>query len=248
MKKIFAAFCAIVLMPSFSAQAWIGGPFSNNTFLGETGADGVYEASATAINGIGLFRITVGNEFEGVNPGGVSATNTQPITGAGGVALPNAYSDVGSGNTVFGAYGSIWSNVWFYRGVSYRGNTLGTVNYSQGSVVAVGEAYSSKVVNPLNQENIDGEYAVSAGVRVVLQEPQFFPPQDLSPQSTISSSFKASLVGTGGLVSARSFSGTGRGRLAFADTTAQGSETPRNQAFKFTVFGTKISDSIFLGL
>jgi hypothetical protein len=59
-------------MPSFSAQARIGGPFSGNTYFPENGDDGVYEVAATATNRTGLYRIVVGNEFERVNPEGVN--------------------------------------------------------------------------------------------------------------------------------------------------------------------------------
>ena len=70
MKKLFALFCAICLMPSFSAHAWIGGPFSNNSFFGENGDDGVYEAvgfpTSGVSNGVGIFRWAVANNVVGI--------------------------------------------------------------------------------------------------------------------------------------------------------------------------------------
>ncbi len=138
MKKIFTVFCAICLMPTFSAQAWIGGPFSNNSFFGEDGDDGVYEAAASAFNGIGLYRIVVGNDFDGVNPKGVNASvpSQIPVPGINTVTVPG----ISSGNVVIGAYGSSFSNVWYYEGVFYAGVTLGTASSVMGTVNAFAEA------------------------------------------------------------------------------------------------------------
>lgn len=135
MKKIFALFCAVCLMPTFSAQAWIGGPFSNNSFFEPAGTDGVYEATATAMNGIGLYRFAVGNEFVGVNPQSVAATVPSQVVFQPGtiVTVPG----ISSGNVVIGAWGNGFTNIWYYRGVQYFGNTLGTVNAVSGSVVGM---------------------------------------------------------------------------------------------------------------
>jgi hypothetical protein len=46
---------------------------------------------------------------------------------------------VNSGNLVFGGFGQD-SNIWFFRGVSYTGQTNGTVNSVSGSVAAVATA------------------------------------------------------------------------------------------------------------
>jgi hypothetical protein len=243
MKKIFALFCAVCLMPSFSAQAWIGGPFSNNAFFGETGSDGIYEASASAVNGIGLFRIVVGNEFQGAGAQQVQNTGdaASTVTAAGNIGRPIGYTQIKSGNTVIGAVGSPWSNIWYFRGVSYFGRTLGTANFASGLVMGVGEAYSSDVVNPrvpVTQAGV-GAGAVPVGARL---------PQDLTPLSFLSSSFKAQIKASGQLIAARTFQGTGRGRLRFSDVSLQGRTTPRPQNFQFTVFGSKVSDNIFLGL
>jgi hypothetical protein len=143
MKKIFAAFCAIVLMPSFSAQAWVGGPFGNNSFSPVGGDDGVYEVVATARNGIGLYRIVVGNNFPGVNPTGVKASvpSEEPNTGTV-LTDPIIVPGINSGNVFFGGLGSSASNIWIFEGVTYFGNVTGTVNSAQGKAFGVGSAFS----------------------------------------------------------------------------------------------------------
>ncbi len=60
MKKAFAVFAAIILMPSLNAHAWVGGPWSGNN-ASPSGDDGVYEAVATATNGSGIYRWGVKN-------------------------------------------------------------------------------------------------------------------------------------------------------------------------------------------
>lgn len=136
MKQLFAIFCAFILLPMFSTQAWIGGPFSNNSFGGVGGDDGVYEASATAANGIGLYRFAVGNEFAGVNPGGVNASvpSQQAVNGFGfTITVPG----ISSGNTVIGAFGNGFTSIWYYEGVQYFGTTIGTVNSALNVVIGM---------------------------------------------------------------------------------------------------------------
>lgn len=142
MKKIFAAFCALVLMPSFSAQAWIGGPFSKNTYFEENGDDGIYEAVASTINGIGLYRFAVGNEFDGVNPQGVSTSlpSEQAVTGGTIILVPS----IGSGNVVIGALANQFTNVWYYEGIQYFGYTLGTVNSVLDQVIGMSDARDNR--------------------------------------------------------------------------------------------------------
>lgn len=135
MKKILAAFCALVLMPSFSAQAWIGGPFSNNSFSDVGGDDGVYEATASTVNGIGLYRFAVGNEFEGVNPQGVAASVPSSVVFEPGTVV--TVPGISSGNVIIGAWGNGFTNVWYYRGVQYFGVTLGSVNSASNSVIGM---------------------------------------------------------------------------------------------------------------
>ena len=60
MKKAFAVFSALILMPGLNAHAWVGGPWSNDSYQ-HNGDDGVYEAVATATNGIGIYRWGVSN-------------------------------------------------------------------------------------------------------------------------------------------------------------------------------------------
>jgi len=138
MKKLFAIFCAFFLSPMFSAQAWVGGPFSNNTFFGEQGDDGVYEAIATGPNALGIFRIVVGNNFAGVNPQAVQASspsNEVVSGGPGTTTVPRP--GVQSGNVVIGALGRSENHLWFYEGVSYLGVSIGTASSIVGIVAAV---------------------------------------------------------------------------------------------------------------
>ncbi len=132
MKKIFALFCAVCLMPGFSAQAWIGGPFSGNSFFQAEDNDGVYEATASTLNGIGIYRFAVGNNFDGVNSSSVNATVPSQITLGSGTIITQP--GISSGNVVIGAWGNGFTNVWYYQGVQYFGTTMGTVNSMSGRV------------------------------------------------------------------------------------------------------------------
>lgn len=145
MKKIFAAFCALVLMPSFSAQAWIGGPFSNNSYFGEDGDDGVYEAVAYPVggafaNGIGIFRWGVGNSTAFTDDATISVSSVVyddegNITGTFVNIRPIA------SNIYFGGTGQV-SHTWFLEGIAYRGNCDGIVNSGLGVVSCIGSASS----------------------------------------------------------------------------------------------------------
>lgn len=139
MKQLFAIFCALFLMPMVSAQAWVGGPFSNNTFFGEQGDDGVYEAVATGPNALGIYRIVVGNNFAGVNPQGVQASGPSSEA-AGQITTLIPRPGVSSGNVVIGALGRSENHLWFYEGVSYLGVSLGTASSVLGIVAGVGNA------------------------------------------------------------------------------------------------------------
>jgi hypothetical protein len=120
MKQIFALFCAIVLLPSYTSQAWVGGPFSNNSHFAQA-EDGVYEAIATGQGGVaavGIFRFAVANRAPGLPTG-----------------LPAA--SVASGNVFIGFLGTTpVSNIWFINGLRYIGTTLGTVNEAASTVFA----------------------------------------------------------------------------------------------------------------
>jgi len=120
MKKGIGLFLAVVLMPAMSAQAWIGGPWSANTYA-SNGDDGVYEAVATMTDGVGMYRWGVGN-----NPGGIRSnvlfngkTNYEPWVTVGGAISPH---------------------VWFYRGITYYGECYGLVNSMVNKVVVTGTA------------------------------------------------------------------------------------------------------------
>jgi hypothetical protein len=143
MKKIFAAFCAIVLMPSFSAQAWVGGPFSQNSYFGEVGDTGIYEAIGTGRNAIGIFRIVVDNTGQ---EGTATTTTTTAVPGA---VTSTVVTFPVSGNISIGGQTSNNSNSWFVEGIAYFGDTLGTVNSVLGIVSAIGFA-----VDEANNSNL----------------------------------------------------------------------------------------------
>ena len=131
MKKFFAIFTAVVLMPASHTMAgWRGGPFSNNNAI-PSGDDGVYEAIAIMENGTGLYRF-------GVRNNGVS---TQVAAGFGG----GAGAPVDSSNVQFnaGLLSAFSSNVWYYKGITYYGVTWGIANSDMGIVAATGNASST---------------------------------------------------------------------------------------------------------
>ena len=146
MKNIIAVFCALVLAPTFNTYAWIGGPFSNNSYFGESGDDGVYEAIATGPNAIGIFRIVVANDFRGAD----QDTGLTLLPGLGGFQNLSVGSiaalsvpAINSGNIFIGGFGlneGPSSNIWFHEGVAYFGRTSGTVNSAIGQVAAIGNA------------------------------------------------------------------------------------------------------------
>jgi len=138
MKKAFAIFTALVLMPASQTLAWTGGPFSNNSPLA-SGDDGVYEAIATTSNGLGIYRFAVRN----------NGSSTEAATGGG--TLPNG-ATAASSNVQFsaGLLAASSSNVWYYKGITYYGPAFGTVNSDAGLVVCVGNAESNQPsVGPL---------------------------------------------------------------------------------------------------
>jgi hypothetical protein len=112
MKQVIGIFAALVLVPSMQAHAWLGGPFSSDTYQ-SNGDDGIYEAVATTSNGLGMYRWAVFNN----NPGGVTAPN-------GGALNPPSTSNVEFG----GLIGTVSPNVWYYKGLVYYGRCFGTVN------------------------------------------------------------------------------------------------------------------------
>ncbi len=162
MKKLFAIFCATFLMPTFSAQAWIGGPFSNNAFFGEDGDDGVYEAIAYPVknpngrgiaNGIGTFRWAVTNN-KSFNDSVTTSVTIAFFDDQGNITA--TFVDVRplTSNVYFGGVGQV-AHTWFIEGVAYRGNCEGTVNSGLGQVSCIGQA--------TNQEN--SSQIISSGFR-----------------------------------------------------------------------------------
>jgi hypothetical protein len=228
MKQLFAIFCALFLMPMVSAQAWIGGPFSNNTFFGEQGDDGVYEAVATGPNALGIYRIVVGNNFEGANPQGVqaSAANVNAnfsiefgVSTEETIVIRNPL--INSGNTVIGALGRPFNHIWFFEGVSYAGVSLGTASSILGQVHAVANAQrSNDLISRISSV-----------------------PIEFRSTSSISSTFSASMERRGPRLPASAFSGTGTGRLS-----GDGIDPAENPPFNFFVIGSKVSSRILFGL
>lgn len=217
MKNVIAIFCALFLAPTFHSYAWIGGPFSNNTYFGSSGDDGVYEATATGPNAIGIYRITVANDFGGsqdIDTGQIIAPGFENLTivnsSVNGFSIPTV-SGVNSGNIFIGGFGfdeGPASNIWYYEGVAYFGRTTGTVNSLTGQVIGVGNA------------------KLRGASRSSTTGPE------------INSAFNATLNGATELLPASAFSGTG---------TAGITNTTSDTSFEFDVIGSKVSSNIQFG-
>ncbi len=124
MKQVFGIFSAIILMPAFQVQAWIGGPFSNNSYQ-TNGDDGIYEAVGSMTDGTAMYRWAVHNE----NPGGVA------------IVGPNAGGETTSNVLFGGLVGAVSPHVIWYRGVVYYGRCFGIVNSGlNGTVLVTGNA------------------------------------------------------------------------------------------------------------
>lgn len=123
MKQAFGIFLAILVMPAFQVQAWIGGPFSNDSYQ-SNGDDGVYEAIGTMTDGTAMYRWAVNNE----NAGGVAMT--------GGQANGAQTSNVQFG----GLIGSQNPHIIWYRGIVYYGRCFGIVNSHMKLVSVTGNA------------------------------------------------------------------------------------------------------------
>lgn len=170
MKKIFTIFCAVCLMPSFSAHAWIGGPFSNNSYFSEQGDDGVYEAVAIPVNnranpnqviknGIGMYRWAVTNNTSFSD--GVSTSVSQVFFDDQGNILFTLVDIIPlTSNVYFGGVGQT-SHTWFIEGVAYRGSCEGTANSGIGVINCVGTAASNDGTG-LIESTFKGKYS-SAG-------------------------------------------------------------------------------------
>lgn len=161
MKQLLGIFCALCLVPSFSAHAWIGGPFSNNTYFGEEGDDGVYEAVAipfgSARNGVGTYRWGVTNNFPGLDPQNTTSVILTSSTGASGFTVPV------SGNVEFAGVGN-FTHSWFITGTYYRGFCQGTVNSGLGSITCIGAAQSADGLSGVS-ESISSSFRASFTAR-----------------------------------------------------------------------------------
>ncbi len=186
MKKIFALFCAVFLMPTFSAQAWIGGPFSNNSFFEPAGTDGVYEATATALNGIGSIAFSVGNEFQGAGAQSSAVHGRRNLHGHGGrnIGRPIGYTQIKSGNTVIeppGLHGRMSGIIEvFLISVVHSGPPI-----LLWLVTGAAEAYSSEVLKAAHPLLRASKVPSSTSTFIISAVAQ-----DLTPVSFISSSFK----------------------------------------------------------
>lgn len=165
MKKLFAIFCAVFLMPTFSAQAWIGGPFSNNAFFGEDGDDGVYEAVAYPVrnpngkgltNGVGTFRWAVTNT-KSFNGDVTNTISTVFFDDQGNIFLTLIDVRPITSNVYYGGVGQ-FSHSWFIEGVSYRGNCEGTVNSGIGAITCIGQATNTENQNEIVSSSFRGKF------------------------------------------------------------------------------------------
>lgn len=123
MKQAFGIFAALILMPSFQVQAWIGGPWSNDSYQ-TNGDDGVYEAIGSMTDGTAMYRWAVNNN----NAGGTAMV--------GGQANGALTSNVQFGGLV----GAQNPHVIWYRGIVYYGRCFGIVNSNMKSVICTGNA------------------------------------------------------------------------------------------------------------
>lgn len=177
MKKIFAVFCAVFLMPAFSAQAWIGGPFSNGSHFGASGADGVYEAVATGANTLGYYRIVIGNN---TNPGIGTPTTT---TGTG---APSINGVIASGNVVLGALGNQSTTFWYSGGVAYAGRAFGTVSFATNQITGIATADDVSPSGYGGNETLNSFFTAS-----------FVNSGSLLPSRAFSGTGEFTLIGTG---------------------------------------------------
>lgn len=123
MKQAFGIFAALILVPSMQVQAWIGGPWSNDSYQ-PNGDDGIYEAIGTLTDGTAMYRWAVFNE----NPGGTAMVGGQ----ANGALTSNV--DFG------GLVGAQSPHIIWYRGLIYYGRCFGIVNSNMKTVMVTGNA------------------------------------------------------------------------------------------------------------
>lgn len=136
MKQVFGIFAALILVPSMQSQAWIGGPWGNDSYQ-SNGDDGIYEAVGTLTDGTAMYRWAVNNE----NPGGVAMV--------GGQANAAQTSNVDFG----GLIGAASPHVIWYRGLVYYGRCFGIVNSHMKTVMVTGNASTQGLNGSLGQLN-----------------------------------------------------------------------------------------------
>lgn len=225
MKKVLGIFLAIILMPAAQVQAWIGGPFSNNSHF-VNGDDGIYEAYATVQNGTGLFRFAVRNN-------GVSSEGT-----VGGINPSNV--DFG------GILTSSSINIWYYRGITYVGNTIGMANSDLGIVSATGNAVAgNNVFNNTNYFGPSGNNVGFANSTWTARIKQKFPIVRFNGSGTVSFLGQVdTVVETRTLTTTTVPSGT----TVNTTVTSSGGESDlfkqRGSARRFLVYGTRVTTQV----
>ena len=154
MKQIFAIFLALCILPCFQTFAWIGGPFSNNSYFSENGDDGVYEAvgipSTAGVNGIGIMRWAVTNSVA-INPDNLTSTAFVTTTTVGGVTTTTTSFTISptTSNVFLGGVNQI-THAWFLQGVSYTGTCNGIVNSGLGIISCSGLATQGTTANTIS--------------------------------------------------------------------------------------------------
>ncbi len=240
MKKVFAIFLATILVPTFNTFAWVGGPFSNNSFTPE-GDDGIYEAVAVpafgqgstgftdtftgagvggpGVNGIGIYRWGVFNN----NPGGITfTTGTLGLNG-------------NTSNVQFGGFASATSqHVWYINGAVYYGPCFGTVNSAIDTIRCVGNATSS---TPTATDAVGNLNAPTLSIAAPTDTGAF-----------CNSYFTAQINRNNPFhYATRNFEGFGQVTLSFDQTDDSGANLPPGVApdngysFPIFVFGSRVS-------
>lgn len=149
MKQAFGIFAALLLVPSLQVQAWVGGPWGNNSYQAN-GDDGIYEAIATMTNGVGMYRWAVFNE----NPGGVPSVGNM-------AGFQTSNVDFG------GLPGSVQPHIWYYKGIVYYGRCFGMVNSALGVVSVTGNAANDGLDGSVNGQTLNGVGLASPGAPTV---------------------------------------------------------------------------------
>lgn len=180
MKQIIGIFSALVLVPSMQVQAWIGGPWGNESYQAN-GDDGVYEAIGTMTDGTAMYRWSVFNE----NPGGAALGGGGGLFGGGGSGVTS--------NVQFGGLsGAASSHVIWYRGLIYYGRCFGLVNSHLKQIMVTGNATDSGLDGgntPLNGVNLRPGSTSSLNITSGLGSAAAIPTR----KSVANSTFKAKL-------------------------------------------------------